>query len=179
MNWTRLFRCRGATGASLTLVLVVQAMNSFSDNFVKMLMIVFAHSVAKGTFYGTSCRPASGSSLAAYIFFAPSRDIFGPAFEAGVFSGAGCPAVIPVFHRRPGCGAGPGCPEPGWLFFFWPLRPPFCAGQDGILKIWRVPQARTDQRSAAMTMLAHPGGLCIGRRLFGCNEKGPIPGTWP
>jgi acyl-[acyl-carrier-protein]-phospholipid O-acyltransferase/long-chain-fatty-acid--[acyl-carrier-protein] ligase len=58
--------------ASLILLLIVQALNSFSDNFVKMLVIVFAHAVMKGTWLGDEIQVFLGIILALpLIFFAP------------------------------------------------------------------------------------------------------------
>jgi acyl-[acyl-carrier-protein]-phospholipid O-acyltransferase/long-chain-fatty-acid--[acyl-carrier-protein] ligase len=57
---------------SLTALLVVQAMNSFSDNFVKMLLIVFASAVAAHTFLGDRMQACVGVVFSLpYIFLAP------------------------------------------------------------------------------------------------------------
>ena len=57
---------------SLLLVMIVQAMNSFSDNFSKMLFIVFGHAVAAGTALGDQLQTWLGLIFSLpYIFFAP------------------------------------------------------------------------------------------------------------
>ncbi|MEI6533812.1 MAG: MFS transporter [Verrucomicrobiaceae bacterium] len=62
---------------SLLLVLLVQALNSFSDNFVKMLIIVFAHAVAKGTRLGDNIQVYLGIIFSLpYVFFAPVAGYF-------------------------------------------------------------------------------------------------------
>jgi len=65
-------------GGSLPALLTVQAMNSFSDNFVKMLLIVFAGAVAgakdgdPGTFLGNTMQACVGVVFSLpYIFLAP------------------------------------------------------------------------------------------------------------
>ena len=61
-----------ANKRSLILVLIVQALNSFSDNLVKMLIIVFAHAVAKGEPLGERMQTYLGLTfLLPYILFAP------------------------------------------------------------------------------------------------------------
>jgi acyl-[acyl-carrier-protein]-phospholipid O-acyltransferase / long-chain-fatty-acid--[acyl-carrier-protein] ligase len=61
-----------ANKRSLILVLLVQALNSFSDNLVKMLIIVFAHAVAKGEPLGERMQTYLGLTfLLPYIIFAP------------------------------------------------------------------------------------------------------------
>lgn len=57
---------------SLKLVLAVQALNAFNDNFVKMLLIAFAGAVAHGTDLGDSMQVYLGAIFSVpYIFFAP------------------------------------------------------------------------------------------------------------
>lgn len=63
--------------ASLLIVLLVQALNSFSDNFVKMLIIVLAHAVAKRTALGDSIQVYLGIIFSLpYVFFAPVAGYF-------------------------------------------------------------------------------------------------------
>ncbi|MCX6857930.1 MAG: MFS transporter [Verrucomicrobia bacterium] len=57
---------------SLWLVLGVQSLNAFNDNFVKMLLIAFAGAVAHGTDLGDSMQVYLGAIFSVpYIFFAP------------------------------------------------------------------------------------------------------------
>ncbi len=57
---------------SLVMVLVVQCLNSFNDNFVKMLLVAFAIAVAKGTELGDNMQVYLGAIFAVpYILFAP------------------------------------------------------------------------------------------------------------
>jgi acyl-[acyl-carrier-protein]-phospholipid O-acyltransferase / long-chain-fatty-acid--[acyl-carrier-protein] ligase len=57
---------------SLGLVLAVQALNAFNDNFVKMLLIAFAGAVAAGTELGDSMQVYLGAIFSVpYVFFAP------------------------------------------------------------------------------------------------------------
>jgi acyl-[acyl-carrier-protein]-phospholipid O-acyltransferase/long-chain-fatty-acid--[acyl-carrier-protein] ligase len=57
---------------SVTALLIVQALNSFSDNFVKMLVIVFAHAVMKGTPLGDNIQVFLGIILSVpLVLFAP------------------------------------------------------------------------------------------------------------
>lgn len=57
---------------SLTLVLLVQSLNAFNDNFVKMLLIAFAGAVAHGTDLGDSMQVYLGAIFSVpYILFAP------------------------------------------------------------------------------------------------------------
>jgi acyl-[acyl-carrier-protein]-phospholipid O-acyltransferase/long-chain-fatty-acid--[acyl-carrier-protein] ligase len=57
---------------SLGLVLAVQALNAFNDNFVKMLLIAFAGAVAAGTELGDSMQVYLGAIFCVpYVFFAP------------------------------------------------------------------------------------------------------------
>ena len=57
---------------SMTLVLLVQSLNAFNDNFVKMLLIAFAGAVAHGTDLGDSMQVYLGAIFSVpYIFFAP------------------------------------------------------------------------------------------------------------
>ena len=57
---------------SLTLTLLVQSLNAFNDNFVKMLLIAFAGAVAHGTDLGDSMQVYLGAIFSVpYILFAP------------------------------------------------------------------------------------------------------------
>ena len=57
---------------SMTLVLLVQSLNAFNDNFVKMLLIAFAGAVAHGTDLGDSMQVYLGAIFSVpYILFAP------------------------------------------------------------------------------------------------------------
>ncbi len=65
-------RLPAANRRSLILVLIVQALNSFSDNLVKMLIIVFAHAMAKGHPLGDQMQSYLGLTfLLPYLLFAP------------------------------------------------------------------------------------------------------------
>ena len=56
----------------MTLVLMVQSLNAFNDNFVKMLLIAFAGAVAHGTDLGDSMQVYLGAIFSVpYILFAP------------------------------------------------------------------------------------------------------------
>ena len=67
-----LARLPAANRRSLGVVLAVQALNSFSDNLVKMLLIVFANAVARGTFLGDKMQTCLGFIFSLpYVFFAP------------------------------------------------------------------------------------------------------------
>lgn len=57
---------------SLVLLLLVQAVNSFNDNFVKILIVAFANAVAKGTTMGDNMQVILGAIFSLpYILFAP------------------------------------------------------------------------------------------------------------
>lgn len=61
-----------ANQRSFWAMIVVQALNAFNDNFVKILLIAFALAVAKGTTLGDSMQLFLGASFALpYILFAP------------------------------------------------------------------------------------------------------------
>lgn len=62
---------------SVTAVLIVQALNAFSDNFAKMLLIVFCHAVAKGTRLGDDVQVYLGIIFSLpFVFFAPVAGYF-------------------------------------------------------------------------------------------------------
>ena len=57
---------------SYVAMLVVQALNAFNDNFVKILLVAFAGVVAKGTDLGSSMQLYLGAIFSIpYILFAP------------------------------------------------------------------------------------------------------------
>jgi acyl-[acyl-carrier-protein]-phospholipid O-acyltransferase / long-chain-fatty-acid--[acyl-carrier-protein] ligase len=59
-------------GGSLPALIIVQMLNSFSDNLVKMLVIVFAGTVGAGTFLGDKMQVCMGIVFSLpYIFLAP------------------------------------------------------------------------------------------------------------
>ena len=65
-------RLPGKNVVSLVMVLLVQALNAFNDNFVKMLLVAFAIAVAKGTELGDNMQVYLGAIFSVpYILFAP------------------------------------------------------------------------------------------------------------
>lgn len=65
-------RLPAANSRSFAAMIVVQALNAFNDNFVKILLIAFALAVAQGTYIGDNMQLLLGAIFSfPYIFFAP------------------------------------------------------------------------------------------------------------
>lgn len=65
-------RLPAANSRSFAAMIAVQALNAFNDNFVKILLIAFALSVAQGTYIGDNMQLLLGAIFSfPYIFFAP------------------------------------------------------------------------------------------------------------